>query len=149
MTWLRSSPVTLSVTLTLRDSSPFSLPEAMVEALQERARPESSTVEDWDRELRLGAGEDVVRAGQAGALLRVADGTQEAQHVGDLHARPDEHGPVVLEVMFDLTGEQFSGGIEARKWLSKNKAQVDAQVKAVEKTAGEQAQQAADLKKRR
>ena len=47
-------------------------------------------------------------------------------------------GPIVLDVMFDLTGEQFSGGIEARKWLEDNRAKVDEQVKDDETTAAAQ-----------
>ncbi len=82
------------------------------------------------------------KLGKAAEAKNKKKGKRSAKSMRDI-------GPVVLEVMFDLTGEQFSGGIEARKWLGKNKAEVDAQVKAVEKTAAEQAQQAAELKKKR
>ena len=58
-------------------------------------------------------------------------------------------GPVVLEVMFKLTGEQFTGGIEARKWLKDNRAKVDGQVKAVSDTAKRQASSAKAMKKLR
>ncbi len=58
-------------------------------------------------------------------------------------------GPVVLELMFDLTGEQFTGGIAARKWVSENRKHVDTLVKAVEETAAEQALEAKASKKLR
>ncbi|MDA1194573.1 MAG: hypothetical protein O2894_05255 [Planctomycetota bacterium] len=58
-------------------------------------------------------------------------------------------GPLVLEVMFDLTGEKFSGGIEAREWLEKNKADVDVLVDTCEKVAAAQVAEAKESKKLR
>jgi hypothetical protein len=51
-------------------------------------------------------------------------------------------GPILLETMKQLTGEQFSGAVQARAWFEKNKAKVDARVKeldAIEKAQREAA----------
>ena len=58
-------------------------------------------------------------------------------------------GPVVLELMFTLTGEQFTGGIAARKWLGENRAKVDGQVAERVKQAKAQAAEAKASKKLR
>jgi hypothetical protein len=81
------------------------------------------------------------KLGKAAEAKNKGKGKRSAKSMRDL-------GPIVLEVMFDLTGQQFSGGIEARKWLGENRAAVDARVKAVNDTAAAQLKEAADLKKR-
>ena len=58
-------------------------------------------------------------------------------------------GPVVLELMFDLTGERFTGGIAARKWLNENRKDVDAKAGARKAQADEQAAEAKASKKLR
>ena len=35
-------------------------------------------------------------------------------------------GPVVLQVAKDLTGQEFSGSIAARKWADENKKRIEA-----------------------
>jgi len=71
-----------------------------------------------------------------------AKGKRAAKSMRDL-------GPVVLEVAFQLTGRQFSGGVEARKWLGEHRAQVDTDAKVIEEIAEKQAAAAKGLKKRR
>ena len=44
--------------------------------------------------------------------------------------------------MKDLTGEEFTGSIQAREWLGKNKKQVDAAIKDVKVKAKAQAEEA-------
>ena len=58
-------------------------------------------------------------------------------------------GPVVLELMFDLTGEQFTGGVAARKWLNENRKAVDEKVAVREKEAAAQKAEAKASKKLR
>jgi hypothetical protein len=81
------------------------------------------------------------KIGKAAEAKNAKKGKRSAKSMRDL-------GPVVLEAMYELTGEQFSGGIEARAWLSKNRADVDARVAAVDKAADEQLAAAAAAKKR-
>lgn len=54
-------------------------------------------------------------------------------------------GPIVLQAMKALTGQEFTGSIQARKWLDANKKDVAALVKAFEKLVKEQQ---AELKKK-
>ncbi len=54
-----------------------SLPRPMVEHLQERARPEGSTAEDWDREVRLAAGQRLLKAAGSYAMLGRTKGRSE------------------------------------------------------------------------
>jgi len=55
-------------------------------------------------------------------------------------------GPIVLEVAFQLTGQQFSGGVAARKWLSEHRAEVDADVKLLADAAKKQAEAAKKMR---
>ncbi|MDJ0521104.1 MAG: hypothetical protein QNJ90_03415 [Planctomycetota bacterium] len=82
------------------------------------------------------------KIGKAQEAKNKKKGKRAAKSMRDL-------GPIVLEVMYDLTGERFTGGIEARKWLDKNRADVDKKVAAAKKVADDQAKEATELKKKR
>lgn len=75
--------------------------------------------------------ETAERMGHAAESKNKRKGKHAARSMRDL-------GPVVLEVLHDLTGERFSGGIEARKWLDANRKKVDDMIAAVEKQAAAQ-----------
>ena len=47
-------------------------------------------------------------------------------------------GPIVLQVAKELTGVEFTGSIEARKWLNENRKQVDEAIAKTEAKAKEQ-----------
>jgi hypothetical protein len=47
-------------------------------------------------------------------------------------------GPVALKAMKDLTGEEFSGSIEAREWIDKNKDAIAEQQKALDEAQAAQ-----------
>jgi aminoglycoside/choline kinase family phosphotransferase len=54
-----------------------SLPRDFVERLQERARPEAASAEAWDRELRLAAGQRLLKAAGSYAMLGRSKGRKE------------------------------------------------------------------------
>lgn len=47
-------------------------------------------------------------------------------------------GPIVLMAMKELTGQEFTGSIQARKWLDANKKEIAEKLKAFEKLVEEQ-----------
>jgi len=67
-------------------------------------------------------------AGKAAEAKNKGKGKRAARSQRDL-------GPVVLQTAKELTGEEFTGGIMARKWLAENRKQVDAAIKDVEQRA--------------
>jgi len=70
-------------------------------------------------------------AGKAAEAKNKGKGKRAARSQRDL-------GPVVLQTAKELTGEEFTGGIMARKWLAENRKQVDASIKDVEQRAKDQ-----------
>ncbi len=82
------------------------------------------------------------KIGKAKEAKNKGKGKRAAKSMRDL-------GPIVLEVMYKLTGQQFTGGIEARKWLKENRGKVDGQVKTISDAAKGQVAEAKAMKKLR
>jgi len=82
------------------------------------------------------------KLGKAAAAKNKKKGRGSARSQRDI-------GPVVLELMFDLTGEQFTGGIAARKWLGENRKHVDTLVGVRKAEATAQATEAKASRKLR
>jgi hypothetical protein len=73
-------------------------------------------------------------AGKAAEAKNKQKGKRAARSSRDL-------GPVVLEVAKALTGQEFTGSINAREWMAENKAELDKAIAEITKLA--EAQQAA------
>jgi hypothetical protein len=71
------------------------------------------------------------RMGHAAEAKNKGKGKRSARNQRDI-------GPIVLELMYELTGQRVSGGVEARKWLAANKEAVDKLCKADEAKATHQ-----------
>ena len=67
-------------------------------------------------------------AGKAQEAKNKKKGKRAARSQRDL-------GPIVLQVAKDLTGQEFTGSIMARKWMDENKAELDKSIAEVEALA--------------
>jgi len=70
-------------------------------------------------------------AGKAAEAKNKKKGKRAARSQRDL-------GPVVLQTAKELTGEEFTGSIAARKWLKENRKQVDEAISEIKKLEKEQ-----------
>ena len=80
--------------------------------------------------------------GKAAEAKNKRKGKRSARSMRDL-------GPTVLQVMKELTDQEFTGATSARKWSSANKKLIEEAVKAVEAKDREQRARALALKKKK